>query len=311
MDGRFSPPLPAADTFPDMNTRRDFLLALGSGAMLPAITRAARASDGRNHESPARPPDRVPNPLRAVGIQLYMLRASMRADPEATIARIASLGYGQIEWWGNWDRTPVQVRTMLDANGLVAPSAHIGPRDLEPDRLPALLDTAAAVGHKTVLIAWTPPEQRRTADDWKRLGALLSRAGTEAAKVGIRTGYHNHDFEFVRLGDRSALEIMLAESDARVVDLELDCYWAFKAGQDPHALLTRYADRITMLHLKDASRTPSHEQVDLGTGVIPWQPLLATAARQRVTSVYVEMDDPTDAWASARAGREYLRTIGL
>jgi sugar phosphate isomerase/epimerase len=293
-----------------MNTRRDFLLALGAGAMLPALARAARTPGGPGHEASALPDDRARNPLRTVGIQLYMLRAAMRADPEATVARIATLGYGQIEWWGSWGRTPAQLRAMLDADGLTAPSAHIDPHDLEPERLPALLDAAATMGHKTVLVAWTAPEQRKTADDWKRLGALLTSAGTEAARVGIRAGYHNHDFEFVRFGDRTALEILLAESDPRVVDLELDCYWAFRAGLDPHALLERHADRITMLHLKDASSAPSHEQVDLGTGVIPWRPLLATAARQRVTNVYVEMDDPADAWASARVGREYLRTIG-
>lgn len=280
-----------------MRSRRDFLLTLGAGALLPAVSRAAAAAVSRS-------------PLGGVGVQLYMVRAAMRAAPEATVARIASLGFQQIEWWGSWDRTPKQVRAMLDANGLSAPSAHIDPRDLSPERLPALLEAAATIGHRTVLIAWTAPEQRKSADDWKRLGALLSQAGAEGAKVGIRTGYHNHDFEFARLGDRTALEILLAESDARVVDLELDCYWAFNAGQDPQALLERHRDRITMLHLKDAASAPSHEQVDLGTGVIPWRPLLDAAVKQRVTNVYVEMDDPADAWASARAGREYLRTIG-
>lgn len=292
-----------------MGTRRDFLLALSAGALAPTVARAAGAHDAAaraarllDHSATA--------PLSGVGVQLYMLRAAMKADAAGTIARISRLGYREIEWWGNWDNTPVELRGMLDANGLTAPSAHIDPRDLGPERLPALLDAAATMGHKSLLVAWTAPDQRKTADDWKRTAALLSAAGERAARSGIRTGYHNHDFEFARLGDRTALEILLDESDPAVVDLELDCFWAFKAGQDPLALLKRHASRITMLHLKDSSGAPQHAQRDIGTGVIAWQPLLATAVAQRVTNVFVERDDPADAWESARAGREYLRTLG-
>lgn len=280
-----------------MGTRRDFLLALTAGALTPALARAAAA-----HDTPA--------PFSGVGVQLYMLRAAMKADAAGTIARIATLGYREIEWWGNWGNTPAELRAMVDANGLTAPSAHIDPRDLSPERLPALLDVAATMGHKSLLVAWTAPDQRKTADDWKRTAALLSTAGERAARSGIRTGYHNHDFEFARFGDRTALEILLAESDAAHVDLELDCFWAYKAGQDPLALLKRHASRITMLHLKDSSGAPQHAQRDIGSGVIAWQPLLATAVAQRVTNVFVERDDPADAWESARAGREYLRTLG-
>lgn len=276
-----------------MRTRRDFLLALGATALTPALARAVANA-----------------PLTGVGVQLYMLRTAMRADPEGTVARIAQLGYREIEWWGNWGRTPAQVRAMLDANGLTSPAAHIDPRDLAPDRLPALLDAAATIGHTSVFVAWTAPEQRRSADDWKRTAALLSSAGASANTAGIRTGYHNHDFEFTRFGERTALEILIAESDAAVVDIELDCYWAYKAGQDPLALLVQYRDRITMLHLKDSSGAPGHQQRDVGAGRIAWKPLLETAVRQRVTNVFVEQDDPPDAWASASAGRAYLRTLG-
>ena len=278
-----------------MTTRRDFLLALGAGALVPSVARADAGAAA---------------PLTGIGLQLYTMRNVMRADPEGSIARIASLGYREIEWWGNWGRTPVQIRAMLDANGLTSPSAHIDPRDLTPERLPALLDIAEAVGHRTLLVAWTPPSQRKSADDWKRLGALLTNAGRTAAARGIRTGYHNHDFEFVSLEGRTALDILLEESDPAVVDLEIDCYWAIKAGEDPIGLLRRHARRVTMLHLKDSSGPPDHAQRDVGSGVMEWRALLAVALSQRVTNVFVEHDEPPDAWATARAGREYLRTLG-
>jgi len=96
-----------------------------------------------------------------------------------------------------------------------------------------------------------------------------------------------------------------------VVDFELDCFWAFKAGKDPVALLRRHANRITMLHLKDSAGGPAHEQRDVGAGVMDWRAVLAAARAGRVTNVYVEHDNPADAWATAAAGRAHLRTLGL
>lgn len=285
-----------------MTSRRDFLLALGAGALVPAVAGAHPAA-----RAAARPRAAA---LSGVGVQLYMLRAQMRADPEGTLARIAALGYDEIEWWGSWQRTPAQLRALLDQHGLRSPAAHIDPKDLAPDRLPALLETAATMGHRSLLVAWTPPEQRKSADDWKRVAALLNEAGAAGAASGVRSGYHNHDFEFTRFGDRTGFEILLAETDARYVDIELDCYWALKAGFAPQVLLRQHHDRIALLHLKDSAGPPSHAQRDIGAGVIDWKPLLTYAISQRVTHVFVEQDDPADAWDAARAGREHLRALG-
>lgn len=281
-----------------MTTRRDLLAALGAAGAAAALPRSLFAA-------PASKRDR----LSGIGVQLYMLRAEMRRDPDATIARVATLGYSEIEWWGTWDRTPVQLRVLLDRHGLRAPAAHIDPRDLTPEKLPALLESAQVMGHETLIVAWTPPAMRN-ANGWKQLAALLSEAGRTAAQVGIRTGYHNHDFEFADLGGRTALEILLAESDPAFVSLEVDCFWAFKAGQDPRTLIERYASRVTHLHLKDSSGAPVHRQMDVGAGVIDWKALLESAVARRVKHVYVEHDEPADAWSTAAGGLAYVKSLG-
>jgi sugar phosphate isomerase/epimerase len=283
-----------------MTTRRELLLALGAvgaHALLPGSAQAAAARALGTA------------PLSGIGVQLYMLRQEMRRDPEATIGRIAALGFAEIEWWGAWERTPVQLRALLDRHGLRSPAAHIDPAELTAARLPALIERAEIMGHETLNVAWTPPAQRDV-EGSKRLAALLSQAGRTAARVGIRTGYHNHESEFADLGGQNPWEILITESDPAFVTFELDSFWAYKAGQDPRAIIERHAARITHLHLKDSSGAPEHRQRDVGDGVIDWKAILETGAAHSVQHAYVEHDDPVDAWASASASLAHLRALG-
>ena len=277
-----------------MTTRRDFLLALGASALSPAVL-SATARGGI---------------LKGVGIQMYMMRDEMKADLDASLARVARLGYEEVEWWGAWGRTPAQLRTLLNGLGLRAPTQHVGSDAFAPAKLDATLDAAGTLGHHTVIVAGMGAGYTDDADGWKRAAELLSVAGAKAAPHGIRVGYHNHSREFKQHGGISALEIMMNASDPATVDFQLDCFWAFKGGQDPLTFLRAHKDRIAQLHLKDAAAAAPHAQVDLGKGILDWRALISTGVSQRVTNITLDLDDPADAWASAGSCRAYLRGLG-
>lgn len=291
-----------------MTSRRDFLLALGASAFAPSIARAAE----RAHERAAAAADTrsATRHLHGIGIQMYMMRDEMKADLDGSLARVVRLGYEEVEWWGNWNRTPAQLRTRLDELGLRVPTSHVGSDALEAAALDATLDGAAAMGIHTVIVAGMGRGYTDDGDGWKRAAGLLSAAGAKAAPLGLRIGYHNHDREFKKHGAQSALEILIKESDAATVDFQLDCYWAFKGGADPLTLLRAHKDRIAHLHLKDAAREAPNRQVDLGRGIIDWKSIISTGIAQRVVTVTLDLDDPPDAWASAGLARSYLRGLG-
>jgi len=68
--------------------------------------------------------------LDRIGLELYSVRHAMHADPERTLAAVRAIGYTEVEllWsFGNFGRSPQQVRDTLAHEGLRAPSAHISP----------------------------------------------------------------------------------------------------------------------------------------------------------------------------------------
>jgi sugar phosphate isomerase/epimerase len=244
--------------------------------------------------------------LDKIGIQLYTVRDVLKQDFEGTLSRIGAIGYREVEFAGYFDHTPEQVKAALASAGLTAPATHVGPDNLDKG-WDAVVHTAKAIGHEYVIVAWIPEERRKTIDDWKRIAEQLNQAGTACRAAGQQFAYHNHDFEFVPLGDRVPYDILLENTDASLVKLELDLFWITKGGADPLAYFARFPHRFPLVHVKDM--TAAGEMVDVGKGVIDWRRLFARRAEAGIRHYFVEHDEPADPLASIRASYQYLRRL--
>ena len=244
--------------------------------------------------------------LGRIGLQLYTVRHELQRDFAGTIARVAATGYREVEFAGYFGQAPRDVRALLDQHGLSAPSAHVS---LAPDQWRAALDAAPVIGHRYVVVAWIPAEARRTLDDYKRIAESFNHAATEARAAGLQFAYHNHDFEFAPLEGRLPYDVLLAETDPHLVQLEIDLYWITKGGQDPLAYFARWPGRIPMVHVKDSAGPPDHRMTDVGAGSIDWKRIFARRDQAGIRHAFVEHDAPADAFASIRASYEYLRQL--
>jgi sugar phosphate isomerase/epimerase len=233
----------------------------------------------------------------------------MQRDMPATLARLAEIGYREVEFAGYFGRSPEETRRLLQQNGLTAPSTHIGPDQLTNwDRA---LDDALARGHSYVTIPWLPENMRGTADGWRRIAADFNRAGERAKTRGLTFAYHNHDFEFNRVEGLVPFDILLAETDPALVQYEMDVYWVTKAGRDPLDYIRRHPNRFSMLHIKDSAGPPEHRMVDVGEGTIDFGAILRLDASQRraIRHVFVEHDSPADPLAFAKRSFDNLSRV--
>ncbi|KAA9132713.1 sugar phosphate isomerase/epimerase [Marinihelvus fidelis] len=237
---------------------------------------------------------------RATGIQLYTVRDSMADDVPATLTALAAIGYRELEFAGYFNQSPVALRTLLDDLGLVAPSTHMDARQLR-DAPDALLDTAAAMGHDYVVIAWLHPDDRKTLDQYRAWADVFNRVGEKCQALGMRFAYHNHDFEFAAIDGQVPWDVLLQATEPDLVDFELDMFWTRKAGLDPIEVLTRAPERYTMAHIKDMS--PNGDMVDVGTGEIDYGAILTSPEAASLKHLFVEHDNPADPFRTAAVGR--------
>ncbi|HEV8263895.1 MAG TPA: sugar phosphate isomerase/epimerase [Gemmatimonadales bacterium] len=276
-----------------MMDRRTFLEAAGAAVLGPSLVACA--------------PKAAAAKIAAIGLQLYTVRDLMKKDVEGTLAAVAAAGYKEVEFAGYHDKSPADIRAMLDRHGLTAPSVHTG--DIAPAAWAKALDAAKIIGHQYIVVPWIPEARRKTLDEWKRVAADFNRVAATAKAAGVQFGYHNHDFEFQLVEGRIPFDVLLAETDPNLVKLEIDLYWITKGGQDPLAYFARWPGRVPLVHVKDSLGPPDHKMVDVGAGKIDWKRIFARRAQAGIEHFFVEHDQPADALASIKASCDYLKRL--
>ena len=171
--------------------------------------------------------------IQRLGMQLYTVRTEMEKDVDATLAKVAAIGYKEVEFAGYFKRTPAQIRDGLKKAGLTAPAAHVDYPSLAADKLPAMIEAAQVIGHRYLVNPWIDESLRKEPDIWKRVAETFNRAGAATQKAGIQFAYHNHHFEFAPVDGKLPYELLLEQCDPKLVKMELDLCWIAAAGKDP------------------------------------------------------------------------------
>jgi sugar phosphate isomerase/epimerase len=212
--------------------------------------------------------------MSTVSVQLYSVREAFAADPGGTLAKLAGIGFTQVEPYGVLENAAV-LRTALPDNGLTAPTAHAKLIGVDQD---AVFAAAVTCGVGVVIDPFTPPEQWQNESDVAATAAALNEAAKRGAEHGITVGYHNHWWELsTSFDDTSAFEVFAAQLDPELV-LEVDTYWATAGGADAPALLRRLGKQVHALHVKDGDlATDASGQVPAGQGRVPVADGLAAA----------------------------------
>lgn len=196
-----------------------------------------------------------------VGIQLYSVKESMAKDPLATIEQVADLGYRFLEVANHcadkdsgvgFGVSADALKPVLQKANAQVVSAHMFP--LNPDGMDDVLAYHKEIGTKYIAM---PMGFYTSRAQTLEFAALLNKIGERCAKAGIQFVYHNHFHEFQKFEGETVFDTLMNNTDKDLLKVELDTYWAMRAGKDPVELLRQYGKRICLIHQKDY--TKGHE----------------------------------------------------
>jgi sugar phosphate isomerase/epimerase len=295
-----------------LNRRRFIGTAAGAaaGASLSPWTPGALAHGGRGH---SRGGDRL-LPKDRIGVQLFTLRNRIGdLGFEQVFRELAETGYKWVEFAGysapdtnvpNPTPPPAtlpsveNVRRLLRRYRLKGIGSHIGVTQFR-DNLTQVLDDAETLGLRYIGTASEPDQlfpaaERQTVDAYRRAAEAYNTFGAAARARGMRFYHHNHSSEFAVVDGTRLYDVLMEETDPRLVFFQLDIFWAYVGATgapavatpsgmkswfpnfDPIELVWNQPERFPLFHAKDGVRTEVGQPtsfgwqfVDPGDGNVP------------------------------------------
>jgi sugar phosphate isomerase/epimerase len=254
--------------------------------------------------------------LKNFGIQLWSVRDDLAKDPKAVLKQLSSYGYKQIESFEGargmfWGMSNTEFKSEMDNLGMKIIASHC---DINKDFEKKAAD-AAAIGMKYLICPYKGPQ--KDIDAFKKFADEFNQKGEICKKNGIRFAYHNHDYSFVTMNGEMGQDVMMKNTDASLVDFELDMYWVVAAGQDIETWLKKYPKRFRLCHVKDRKKdaplTEKDASVVVGTGSINYPKILKTAKKYGMEYYIVEQEkwEGTTPMQAAQADAVYMKTLSI
>ena len=257
-----------------MKTRRDFLktsggLALGA-LLVPTLTRAEK--------------------VKNVGIQLYSVRKEMLADAVGTLKQLAKIGYKELESArsekGNYyGLQPKEIKKIATDLGMTLRSGHV---HVDKDWQRSI-DSAAEAG-QNYLVCSSLPSKGQTVDNYKKVADTFNKAGEDCKKSNLIFGYHNHDYEFEKDNGQVLYDVLIANTDPKLVTWELDLGWVVASNLDPVSYFNKYPGRFPLWHLKDMDTTKK-QSTEFGKGQINVLVILKNGKKSGVKHIFVVQEE--------------------
>lgn len=277
-----------------MNTRRKFIrqssLLGATTLLLPELTWASTMNQN-------------------YGVQLYSFRDSMLKNPKKTLEEIASLGFKEIESAGSskgyyYGLTPSDMGKTCTELGMKLSSGHVR----LDDAFEQTMEDAVISGQEYVICS-SMPSNGQTVDNYKKVAEQFNKAGEACKKLGLKFGYHNHEYEFESEKGNVLYDVLMDTTESDLVYMELDLGWVVIAGKDPLHYFKKYPKRFPLWHLKDMDKGKK-ESTEFGKGVLDISLMLKNKELSGVEHIYIEQEEYASTPAESMAyNLNYLKKL--
>ena len=240
-----------------------------------------------------------------IGLQLYTIRDAMAKDVPGSLKRVSDIGFKYVELasYSNgkfYGYEPAEFKKLVNDLGMEAISSHtqVEALGITLDNAKKMAEDHAKLGVKYCVQPWVVEEARTTIPSFQKMAADWNKVGGIMKQHGIQFGYHNHNFEFAKVeGKTPYYDVFMKELDKDLVTMELDLFWATKAGQNPVEMFKKYPGRFQLFHMKDmyTKEAPFYipstkDFAPVGAGIINFKEILAAKKIAGLKYMFVEQD---------------------
>ncbi|MDR2139538.1 MAG: sugar phosphate isomerase/epimerase [Tannerella sp.] len=298
-----------------MQNRRDFIrkasMMLTGGIVTPQLLTLTSCGGGTKSASGSEAATAAT--AKNIGLQLYSLRDMVKEEGiQAVLETVAKMGYKNLETASYNDGkvyglAPEEFKKIVTDLGMKCTSAHLGQAYSKEKEAEVMswwdqaIETHNQLGVKYIIQPWMPVNDATTLDDLKMYCDYFTTVGYKTAAASIAFGYHNHSFEFRKIGDQLIFDFLLDNVSKNHVCFELDVYWCQEGGGNPVAYLTDRPDQFKAIHIKD--------EKEIGTsGKMDFKPIFDRMYANNIKDWYVEVEQYTnnDPVASVQQSFDYL-----
>jgi sugar phosphate isomerase/epimerase len=247
------------------------------------------------------------------GIQLWTVKQALYKDTMGVLKQLAAAGYKKIEGFEGdkglfWGMKHTELKKVMDDLGMNFVSSHCE----ISDNFERKAAQAGEIGMKYLICPHKGAQP--SIDNYKKFADEFNKCGEIAKKHGLRFAYHNHDYSFVPMNGVVPQDVMMKNTDAKIVDFEMDLYWTRVAGVDPLAYMDKFPNRFKLVHVKDLVKVNSpegHESCVIGKGTIDYKTLLPQVAKRGVQHMIVEQEayTGTNEVDAAKDDAAYVKTL--
>jgi sugar phosphate isomerase/epimerase len=264
------------DHYRTMNNRRDFLIKSGlltaGTILLPSFSFASTSK------------------VQHYGVQLYSFRDEMAKDALGTLEKIASIGIKKIESARSanghyYGLAPKEMKAACDALGMKLTSGHVA----LDDNFKKTMEEAVASGQE-YLICSSMPTRGQTIDNYKSVAEAFNTAGEACKKLGLKFGYHNHEYEFESENGEVLYDVLMDNTQADLVHMELDLGWVIVGRKNPLDYFKKYPKRFPLWHLKDMNMIKK-ESTEFGKGGLDIATMMANQEASGVKHIFIEQEE--------------------
>lgn len=232
-----------------------------------------------------------------LGAQFFTLRNFCKDldGLEESMKKVADIGYKSIQLSGVCDYDGEWAKEKAKENGLTIDITHYNYTKICHDT-ENTIKQHDAMNCKCIGIGISP--YPKTQEGLDTLCEEIAPAAKMIAESGHKLMYHNHHFEFVKIGDKTFLECLCDRFSPDELGITLDTFWVQAAGADPVYWINKLHGRIDRIHFKDMSvfindKDPMNCRriAPIGDGVMNYDAIIEACIDENIEIGYVELDD--------------------